>query len=62
MRFGPTGFWGVDGVDGVVRGEEDPPPEQALRATARTARQAIRTVQGGKCALYPEAGDGNIEL
>jgi hypothetical protein len=62
MRFEPTGFWGVDGVDGVVTREEDPPPEQATRAMVMTVRQAIRMARGAECALYPETGDGNIDL
>jgi hypothetical protein len=64
MRFGPTGSWGVDGVDGVVSREEDPPPEQALRAMAKTVMQEIRMGRGAECAvLNREAGDAaNIDL
>jgi len=64
MRFGPTGSWGVDGVDGVVSREEDPPPEQALRAITKTVMQAIRMGRGAECAgLNRDAGDAaNIGL
>jgi hypothetical protein len=63
MRFEPTGFWGVDGTDGVVNGDEDPPPEQALRAIARTVMQAIRMGRGKCAGLNSEAGDAaNIDL
>jgi len=63
MRFEPTGFWGVEGVDGLVSAEEDPPPEQALRAMASTVMQAIRIARGDCAGLKSEAGGaGNIEL
>jgi hypothetical protein len=51
-------------VDGVVSREEDPPPEQALRAITKTVMQAIRMGRGADCAgLNREAGDAaNIDL
>ena len=50
-------------MDGVVRGEEDPPPEQALRAMARTVMQAVRIARGEYPGLNSEAGDAaNIDL
>jgi hypothetical protein len=63
MRFWPAGFCGVDGVDGGVTGDEDPPPEQALKAMARAVMQTIRIVRGEYPGLNSEAGDAaNIDL
>ena len=51
-------------MDGVVSREEDPPPEQALRAMAKTVMQEIRMGWGAECAgLNRDAGDAaNIDL
>lgn len=63
MRLELTGFCGVDGVDGVVSREEGPPPEQALRAMARTVMQATRIARDDFAGLKSDAGDaGNIDL
>jgi hypothetical protein len=49
-------------VEGVVTREEDPPPEQALRAMVRTVMQAIRITRGEYPGLNSEAGDtANID-
>jgi hypothetical protein len=50
-------------VDGVVTREEDPPPEQALRAMATTVIQTIRIARGECPGLNSEAGGAaNIDL
>jgi hypothetical protein len=50
-------------VGGGVTGDEDPPPEQALRAMARAVMQTIRIVRGEYPGLNSEAGDAaNIDL
>jgi hypothetical protein len=51
-------------VDGFVNREEDPPPEQALRAMENAVRQAIRIGRRAECpGLNSEAGDAeNIDL
>jgi hypothetical protein len=67
VRFGPTGFCGVDGIDGV-EGAEGEVPEQEGSANDINMRQTIgktRRGQGRPCCFLPwrdpGGADGDIE-